>query len=90
LTLNQVQVTPVEQGTSGNLIIDIKVGDSPGTATTSVFSTLPTLAWDDTLPATGIINSNLAEIAAGQFVVVSIESVQEKLSRFHLYIGGDV
>lgn len=89
-TVNQVQVTPVIPGTSGNLEIDIKKGTTVAGASTSIFTALPSLAWDDTDPVTGTINPAAAEVDSGHFLVVSISSTQTKLQAFHLFIGADV
>lgn len=91
LTINNVLVSPVVQGTSGSLVIDIKKGATPASATTSIFQSgqQPTLAWNATSGVTGLIDSSKNEVSAGEFIVVSITAVQAKLEEVHLYVGGD-
>jgi len=90
--LNNILVSPVQQGTSGNLVIDIKKGNTIATATQSIFQSgqLPTLVWNATSGVTGLTDSNQNTVEAGQFIVVSITATQAKLKEFHLFIAGDL
>ena len=90
-TVNSILVTPVVQGTSGNFKIDIKKGSSPTTATQSIFQTgqEPTLAWNGSSGVTGLTDSDQNTVAAGQFIVVSVETTQAKLQEVHIMVAGD-
>lgn len=91
LTVNQILVSPVVQGTAGDFKIDIKKGASPASATTSIFQSgqQPSLAYDASSGATGLVDSSKNRVLAGQFLVVSIETTQTKLQEVHLSISGD-
>lgn len=90
-TINNIVVTPVDQGASGSFTIDIKKGSSPTSASQSIFQSgqLPTLAWNASSPVTGLTDSNQNTVAAGQFIVVSVTATQAKLKEVHVFIGGD-
>lgn len=90
-TINNILLSPVSQGTSGNLVIDIKKGNTIATATQTIFQSgqLPTLAWNGAVGVTGLTDSAQNTVAAGQFLVVSITSTQTKLRECHLFISGD-
>lgn len=86
LTINQVIVSPVLQGTSGTLTIDIMKGDVT-TQATSIFTALPDMAYNDTTAQTGTLNATNAEIAAGDYLRVDITTTQAKLKEFHILIA---
>lgn len=90
-TINNIVVSPVSQGTSGNFSIDIKKGASPTSASQSIFQSgsLPTLAWNDAPPVSGLTDSAQNTVAAGQYIVVSVTATQAKLKEVHIFIGGD-
>lgn len=86
LTINQVVLTPVNQGTSGSLVVDVKQGPL-SSITTSIFSSAPSLGFAATTPQTGTINPTNAQVAAGDYVRIDITSVQAKLTSFHILIA---
>ena len=86
LTINQVILSPITQGTSGTLTIDVKKG-ALGAINTSIFTTLPDMAFGDATAQTGVINAVNAVITAGQYISVNITTTQAKLQEFHLLIG---
>ncbi len=86
LTINQVIVSPVTQGTSGTLTIDVKKGDVT-TQGTSIFTSLPDMAYNDTTAQTGTLNPTNAEIDAGDYIRVDITTTQAKLQEFHILIA---
>lgn len=90
-TINNIVVTPVDQGASGSFQIDIKKGSSPTSASQSIFQSgqLPTLAWNSSTPVTGLTDSDQNVVAAGEFIVVSVTATQAKLKEVHIFIGGD-
>ncbi len=86
ITINQVVVSPVHQGTSGTLTIDIKQG--PLTAiSTSIFTSTPSLVYSGTVAVTGTLNPSNATVAAGDYVRVDITATQAKLTEFHILIA---
>lgn len=90
-TVNNILVTPVVQGTAGNLKIDIRKGNTPATATTSIFQSgqEPNLAWNGASGVTGLVNSNQNVVNAGQWLLVTITETQTRLQQFHLFVAGD-
>ncbi|MFW7381464.1 MAG: phage tail protein [Oligoflexus sp.] len=88
--INNVIVSPIEQGTSGEFEIDIKKGSSAATATQTIFSVKPSLSWDDTTPQSGTTDSNQNLVEADQYIVISVESTQANLKAVHLYVSGDL
>jgi hypothetical protein len=90
-TVNSILVSPVVQGTSGSFKIDIKKGSSPTTASQSIFQSgqQPTLAYGASSGVTGLTDSNQNTVAAGQFIVVSVETTQAKLQEVHVFVAGD-
>ncbi|RYZ85925.1 MAG: hypothetical protein EOP04_14950 [Proteobacteria bacterium] len=90
--INDVLVSPVGQGVSGSLTVDIQKGATPSSATQSIFQSgqLPTLTWNSATGVTGLLDSNQNELEAGQFIVVRVTTTQAKLKAFHLYIAGDL
>ncbi len=86
LTINQVIVSPVLQGTSGTLTIDVKKGDVT-TQGTSIFTSLPDMAFGDTTAQTGTLDATNSEIEAGDYVRVDITTTQAKLKEFHILIA---
>lgn len=86
LTINQVILTPVTQGTSGTLTVDIKKGPL-GSISTSIFTALPDMAYNYATAQTGTINPTNAEILAGEYVRFDITTTQAKLQEFHILIG---
>jgi hypothetical protein len=89
--INQVLITPVSQGTSGNFKINIKKGPTPALATQTIFvgTTVPTLAYNDTTSKSAPTDSTQSEILAGEFIVVSITEVQSKMEAVHIFVSGD-
>jgi hypothetical protein len=92
VTINSILVSPVSQGVSGNFQIDIKHGNTPTTATQSIFQPgqQPTLAYNASAGVTGLIDSMNNVVSVGQFVVVSVTATQGKLKKVHLYVSGDL
>jgi len=88
--VNNVIVTPDEQGTSGTLELDIKKGTSIAGASQTIFSVKPTLDWDDTIAQSGSTDSNQNLLDVGDYLVISIETTQANLKSFHLLITGDL
>jgi hypothetical protein len=90
-TVNNILVTPVVQGTAGNLKIDIRRGNTPATTTTSIFQSgqEPNLAWNGASGVTGLVNSNQNVVNAGQWLLVTITETQTRLQQFHLFVAGD-
>lgn len=90
-TINSILVSPVTQGTSGSFKIDIKKGNSPTTATQSIFQSgnEPTLAYNGSSGVTGLVDSANNTVSAGQFIVVSVEAAQAKLKDVHIFVAGD-
>ncbi len=86
LTINQVILTPVTQGTSGTLTVDIKKGVH-GSISTSIFTATPTMLYSASTPQTGTLNATNAQIAAGEYVRVDITTTQAKLVEFHILIA---
>jgi hypothetical protein len=86
LTINQVILTPVTQGTSGTLTVDVKKGPL-GSVTTSIFSATPSLAYNGAVAVAGTLDATNAQIAAGDYVRVDITATQAKLQEFHILIA---
>ena len=86
ITINQVVLTPVTQGTSGTLTIDVKKGPLTSIST-SIFTTAPNLVYTDTTAQTGTINPTNATVAAGEYVRLDITATQAKLQEFHVLIA---
>jgi hypothetical protein len=91
-TVNSILLSPVVQGTAGNLKIDILKGNTPTSATTSIFQSgqEPTLAWNGSSGVTGLVNSSQNVVNAGQWLAVSITETQTRLQQFHLFVAGDL
>jgi microcystin-dependent protein len=88
--VNNVIVSPSDQGTSGTLELDIKKGTSIAGASLSIFSVKPTLDWNDTTAQSGTTDSNNNLLDVGDYLVISIETTQANLKSFHLLITGDL
>lgn len=86
LTINQVVVSPVTQGTSGTLTVDIKHGPL-ASITTSIFTAQPELDYNDTDPVTGTLSGVNNQVAAGDYIRVDLTTAQAKLQEFHLLIA---
>ncbi len=86
LTINQVVLAPVTQGTSGTLTIDIKKGPL-GSISTSIFDTLPDMLYSDATAQTGVLNATNSQLDAGDYVRLDITTTQAKLQEFHILIA---
>lgn len=92
LIKGEVQLFALNGSLSGNLVIDFKVGDDPGTMN-SVFSVMPSIdlsTASDYQTAEGVFNPAFYDVNANQFIRFDINSLPTSgiLGRFRIVLYG--